>query len=266
MKCIKSIGIEIELFLIKRKNVKDQIFNAEKIITEKLGFSIDGKNEQNTSAKLVSPLGIQISTDGTPIEYKGFISSLLSDKSFNRTDRLNFLITYFKETIAQTKKTLLSEFDDFNWSLCYAESERFDFVNPGLTYSSSKIIHNAYSLTSREQEKKYGAAEVSSRTCGLHVHFEFSKPLSQISFEKQCQIIREVDDIYKKYFLENYRSYLFKQISDRDRYQNYGDFRTKIQENGVETLEYRQLIPIMFSDGSLYPFICHVDDIISHII
>lgn len=267
MKSIKSIGIEIELFLRKKAQFPNdhrliEIHNAERVMEEKLGFSIDGKN-YTSDAKVVSGRGINITTDGTPIEFSGFISSLLSDQEFNRTSRLNCLLSAFKATIESTRNSLLKEFDDFCFNHCYADNSRNILVNPGQRFSSFKTIYNAYTGETREQEKKDGG-EVTSRTAGLHIHFEFSKPLSEIPFEKMCQIIRALDDIYKSYYHDN--PIIWGQIKEREKYQKFGDFRAKKQRNGVETLEYRQLTPNIFGDGLLIPFICHADHIISQII
>jgi len=236
-----DIGIEQEFF-ISPKYEMSCILNSKEEMKKIFGFSVD----QNDGYK-----GIQIDnccdlvSDGTVMEVRGFfpIHSYLPSESLKNAEKI-------KEAIK--KCHFVNGF--YHNHEAYVESGQpiyngsksvYKFDNPNNTFSSEKLVRDAYTGKEWYQEKKEDA-KVTVRTAGLHVHFSLQnlyKDADQLLFDKERRyhvdnLVKLFDKIYKQYF--HIQASMQKRI---DFYQPFGLYRIKDKEqtkSGLHSIEYRQ--------------------------
>lgn len=254
MKAIKSIGIETELFLTKGQWYSQtnpyRIHNATYELYKMLGVWINA-NEDKGYIQLGKDA--RLTTDGTPVEFTGY----------KQANELYWLIENQLYFINAVSKSLLKDFN-VCWDAYKESGEQVKFENPGYIYASNKTIQNAYTKMSMVQDKKEEDGKVTKRTAGLHIHLELNdnKLLKLPHFTNN--LIKALDEIY----YGNYHSAIFQSAGymQREEMTPRGWYRLKTQENGVNTIEYRQLTTKMLKDRSLYGFLVAADEAINSLI
>lgn len=245
-----EVGFELEWFIHKGRDV----LMARDVLKEELGFSID-QNRQDAGCLDLGG-GYKLRTDGTVVELQWFAPYQFghipeSLDMFSRVNRINVLSKF-----GRSFSPVLQEGDD---RLIYYEKTHFK--DPGKTFSSMKIIRNAYTGEENDGVKKEGDKDVTTRTAGLHLHFSIcGRSLSEtiagqgeaeLEFNKAVfgsrkhtdELIKIADGVYHDIF-ENSHCWNFSEASKArvDLYQKLGNYRVKfntITKN--PTLEYRQL-------------------------
>ena len=245
---IWDVGFELEVFLTDGKS---GVYNANKVMTDRLGFSIDQNSSMTGEIKPCKDYTLK--TDGTPIELQWFreYNGGSLDAEWVKT------LQAIKPLNGLTLSTVpyLKTGDD--QSLAYKVPVHF--IDPGTIYASGKTIYNAYTGGFTYSAKKEGPTKVTIRTAGLHLHFSISKKL----FEKAEKfddklfgekgkygamnnkttdlLVRTLDDIYTNTIRSG--AYFSSQARLRENfYQTLGNYRIKCDTiTGLRTIEYRQL-------------------------
>lgn len=250
-----DVGIEIEFFLTRGATV----FNAKKVLTEALGFSIDQNIHDTGALRLSNDWSLR--TDGTACEAHLFTPhnsqhhqslkwrlGLLGPRAMNAQP-------YVRDRLKAIK--LISGYD--HCYVPYLKGEQMlngrpiTFDSPGNVFSSGKVMrdaHNARTLPAPDKKERENDA-VSMRTAGLHLHFSLSsdkvydpirKAFNQQLFggyRRTDRLIQQLDSIYEVDILphEGRASRL-----RREQYQPLGRYRVKYDTiSGNPTFEYRQL-------------------------
>ena len=262
MKSFKSIGIEVELFLTNGAERPHLIvYNAQKRMEQLLGFNINAQPNSNDDINRnnylrVSQWGdIRFTTDGTPVEFGGYIDNLFP-ALFHQ------FIEYFNLTIGLVEKGLLREYK-FDWA-AYRQSDDSkagfaSFANPGCIYASERTVYNAITGEVLKQDKKEGNQLVTQRSAGLHLHLELNKGIDPNNRVFANMVVNKLNQLFDQY----YAHYAGLDAFRREKLQNKDIYRIKKHENGVVTLEFRRLTPIMLKNGGLFPFICAADEAIA---
>lgn len=267
MKSFESIGIETELFVCdKTPEYPPNIHNAQILCQQLLGTNINAQlnNEGHNIGNFLrlSKWGdVRLTTDGTPVEFCGFINNLYSAHLIE-----NFIREYLR-LISETEKTLFKNYR-FNWNSYYnnnhVEPNSATFLNAGYVYASEKIVYNARTNELLVQDKKEENRKVAKRSIGLHLHLELKEPYNNFDINNRTipnRIVNRLNQLFEDYF-HNYADLSFRQ---RETLQNPEIYRIKKQPNGVQTLEYRRLVPEMLRNGGLLAFLYATDREIQHI-
>ncbi len=261
---IWEVGYELEYFLIKNH----LLLNAKEEMVDWLGFSID--QNHNNQGKLVLGDGFTLRTDGTAMEIQYFQSHQYGQikAPWEKLNKVNMPHQrYLKAYVKEGEKS--NVYNGPKWK----------FDRPGKTYSSGKLLVNAYTGETKTQDKKEEANDVSLRTAGLHLHFsicsramegrshgtetvrvkEMNKELFNSSKSRHhCnELVKLADSCYKYVFVDSHTWSLSDSSKKRtELYQILGDYRVKHDtESGNPTLEYRQLDGEMMSESKLKEFL-----------
>jgi len=260
MKHIKSLGIEVELFLTK-PGYPTIVYNAEHELEKLLGYSINaprnGDDGEGNYLK-VSYNDTLLTTDGTPIEFKCWREI---NEWWGVYDINNYILAPFERSIKKVTKGLLKNYN-ISWQSFYKQNDFTTFDSPGYVYRSEKTVYHAYQNTSFLQEKKEGNTAVTRRSAGLHLHFGLDNDiLNNIGLTNK--IVIALDEIVDRYYNLKSIDYTAPQ---RLALQPNGIYRIKQQNNGCRTLEYRSLIPLFLNAIYLPNFVVFADNEIDRII
>ena len=247
LKCIKSLGIELEMFATKRINEKQIVYNATEEVKNIFGFSIN----PNFTTNFLHLNNLKIVTDGTVFEFQ---------KLFIDYYDINLNVDIFRRDLESLFKN--SFLNKYHMSpIAFFKNGRYIvFDSSNNVYSSGKMMYNAYTGTHRYEEKKEGDKLVDFRTTGLHLHFEFTNPVEDLNTNN---IVKTLDKIYEDYFPND----ISPVMQEREKYIIRGDYRLKYQSNGITTLEYRRLAPgFLFDKNKLETFLYLADAELNKII
>ncbi len=252
---IWNVGLEYEFFIGKKGlqgTTVDYLYNAQEVLKERLGFSID----QRGSGSIQLGNGYVLQTDGTAVEIKWF-------GGYNSTT-----IPTHEAIWRAIKGVKALEGFDLAAVPCLTHGGTspwrygctIEFSEPGKTYASSKEIIDAYTGKVEFQEKKDELEHVKLRTAGLHLHFSLHGCHEESSADKNIfrthltrpeqflhthNLIKIADGIYNAYFTRAMGAYESPEsIRRREVYQHLGLYRIRMPRENIgnlHTIEYRQL-------------------------
>lgn len=246
-----DVGYELELFLTSAGSSGPiNVWHAATEMKRRLGFDIDQNHYAAGSLRLCP--GWTLRTDGTPIELQLFDSS---DPAFpiDVMERLAAVEALKGLTLLDTP--LIREGRPVTGT-----TSPIHFIEPGPTYSSEKLMRNAYTGKDWRSEKKDDPTTVTMRTAGLHIHWSVATlggstadqaALSKAIFAPDHRLtdglIKVMDGVYTAQFGTALSPESRERVAD---YQPLGDYRIKDSgtESGLSTLEYRQLDASMARD------------------
>jgi len=245
-------GFELEFFAADFKNKK--VFNATKLIEKhnKLdyfkefgpeNFILTDPSVPNNHNLIHSPK-FDIISDGTVFEV------VTLDTVYDFQDWL-YGFGKIKNIFDQSIHYVGKLFDvACLTNALLSKDQGWQFIDPGVVYSSNKMINNAYTgewTWADKKEETEKNKEVSFRAAGFHIHIAFPEKVAPIIFKGQyapklCnELVKQLDEIYDKYFPNNFS---INEELRNSLYATKGNYRLKYHNHGFHrdftTLEYRQ--------------------------
>lgn len=255
-------AFELEFFLTKPSKPWI-ILNANKEMTERLGFCIDQNDPNNGHLNLGN--GYDLVTDGTAAELRWFQEHNAGNLPVD---------TYYKpihalKVLEGLQHTWWPFYEVGRAGHVYGKKTVFD--SPGNVFSSAKELRNAYTGQGRYSAKKE-EANVTVRTAGLHLHFSVNPRaiMDRYTFKNlkldlnrfifgdtrhTDELVKILDSIYRATIVNSHETCFTRESQERvDRYQTLGDYRIRsgnMTKTGLQTLEYRQLDAYQANAGTL---------------
>ena len=143
-----NYGFEIELFGADLQ--KKQIFSANNLITDYLKLKELPGHSANQNPILASNNRLQLIADGTPFEIIG--KQTACEESMLGKD--GYAVKFINTDLKQIRSYLEKLFNIDTLLTPFVEKPEWEFINPGQVYSSGKRKHNAYTNTSKYDDKK----------------------------------------------------------------------------------------------------------------
>lgn len=253
-----DVGFELELFLTQ----ENRVYNAAKVMTEAMGFSIDQNQPSSGSLDLAD--GYKLRTDGTALELHWFKEHCMLPSDFQeRLCRVKAIGGYNRTYLPYIHEGEMNTLVYFHPTV---------FHEPGTVYGSGKLVTNAYTGVSRNGYKDKGDNKVTERTAGLHLHFSVARNAARWCYGAEMEARKKVEDKIDGLVFEPHHSNELIKLMDRiyagvltnngcacrsyaaatkarEKYQPMGDYRVKANDTvtGHRTLEYRQ-----FDAGIVY--------------